>query len=82
MRFRPSGGLNPSGQRADRAASEARAEVLGEKAVPDAQVYDRSRHSQEIERAENIAAGLPPEGLPKEAATGDPGSPASRRRFR
>jgi ribonuclease G len=28
-------------------------------------VYDH-RHTHEIERAENIAAGLPPEGLPKE----------------
>ena len=30
-------------------------------------VYEH-RHAHEIERAENIAAGLPPEGLPKEAA--------------
>src|SRR5437870_2118665 len=89
MRFRPSGGLNPGAQRHDRAASEARAEVLGEKAAPDAQVYDRSRHAHEIERAENIAAGLPPEGLP--AQEGAPGgralanesrSASSRRRFR
>ena len=27
-------------------------------------VYDQARYSKEIERSENIAAGLPPEGLP------------------
>ena len=64
MRFRPSSGLNPNPNRTDREASEARAEVVGDKAPQD-KVYDRSRHAQEIERAENIAAGLPPEGAPK-----------------
>lgn len=65
MRFRPSSGLNPNPNpnRPDREAVEARAEVVGEKAPQD-KVYDR-RHAQEIERAENIAAGLPPEGEPK-----------------
>ena len=58
MRFRPSSGLNPNPNpnRPDREAVEARAEVVGEKAPQD-KVYDR-RHAQEIERAENIAAGL------------------------
>ena len=64
MRFRPSSGLNPNPNRPDREASEARAEVVGDKAPQD-KVYDRARHAQEIERAENIAAGLPPEGAPK-----------------
>lgn len=64
MRFRPSSGLNPNPNRPDREAVEARAEVVGEKAPQD-KVYDRARHAQEIERAENIAAGLPPEGAPK-----------------
>ena len=64
MRFRPSSGLNPNPNRTDREASEARAEVIGDKAPQD-KVYDRARHAQEIERAENIAAGLPPEGAPK-----------------
>src|ERR1700758_1513579 len=66
MRFRPSSGLNPNPNpnRPDREAIEARAEVVGEKAPHD-KVYDRARHAQEIERAENIAAGLPPEGAPK-----------------
>jgi ribonuclease G len=64
MRFRPSSGLNPNPNRPDRDAQEARAEVVGEQAPQD-KVYDRGRHAQEIERAENIAAGLPPEGDPK-----------------
>lgn len=62
MRFRPSGGLGHTSQKPDREATEARAEVVGGTAVPE-KVYDR-RHAQEIERAENIAAGLPPEGAP------------------
>jgi ribonuclease G len=65
MRFRPSGGLGHTSQKPDREATEARAEVVGGTAVPE-KVYDR-RHAQEIERAENIAAGLPPEGAPHEA---------------
>ena len=64
MRFRPASGLNPNPNRPDREAIQARAEAVGDKAPQD-KVYDRSRHAQEIERAENIAAGLPPEGAPK-----------------
>src|SRR5258708_7128754 len=67
LRFRPSSGLNPNPNRPDREATEARAEVVGDKAPQD-KVYDRARHAQEIERAENIAAGLPPEGSPKSEA--------------
>jgi ribonuclease G len=63
MRFRPSGGLS---QKPDRSALEARAEATSEK-KPDA-VFERSRHDEEIERAENVAAGLPPEGSPAPAA--------------
>ncbi|MEO6183203.1 MAG: Rne/Rng family ribonuclease [Verrucomicrobiota bacterium] len=62
MRFRPPGGLNPN-QRPDRAANEARADALGEKAGGAEPIYDKSRHEQEIERAENVAAGLPPQGV-------------------
>ncbi len=62
MRFRPSGGLGRQ-QQQDREATEARAEVASESGGQE-KVYDR-RHAQEIERAENIAAGLPPEGLPQ-----------------
>ncbi|MDB6110784.1 MAG: cafA [Pedosphaera sp.] len=78
MRFRPSSGLNPNPNRPDREATEARAEVIGEKAAED-KVYDRGRHAQEIERAENIAAGLPPEGVPADT---EQGKPASERAFR
>jgi len=62
MRFRPSGGLN---QKPDRSAAEARAEATGEK-KPDA-IFERGRHDEEIQRAENVAAGLPPEGAPAPA---------------
>jgi ribonuclease G len=72
MHFRPSGGLGVS-KRAERAAQEARAEATGEKKETPESVYDQGRHSREIERSENIAAGLPPEGQPApqqpEAAT-------------
>ena len=66
MRFRPSGGLGHTSQKPDRDATEARAEVVGGTGTPE-KVYER-RHAQEIERAENIAAGLPPEGAPAEHA--------------
>lgn len=62
MRFRPSGGMNQP--KADRGAHEARAEAIGEKRPLEA-IYDKSRVQHEIERAENVAAGLPPEGAPK-----------------
>src|SRR5689334_4373121 len=64
MRFRPSGGLGhgQSQNRPDRDATQARAEAVGGTAVPE-KVYDL-RHAHEIERAENVAAGLPPEGQP------------------
>jgi ribonuclease G len=79
MRFRPASGLNPNPHRTDRDAIEARAEVVGDHAPQD-KVYDK-RHAQEIERAENVAAGLPPEGAPAapdESKAGD----ASKRSFR
>src|SRR5262249_57581469 len=66
MRFRPSGGLgHGQQQRPDRDATQARAEAVG---GPPAQekVFDQ-RHTHEIERDENIAAGLPPEGVPAES---------------
>src|SRR5579871_1381563 len=66
MRFRPSGGLGHASQKPDREATEARAEVVGGTGTPE-KVYER-RHAQEIDRAENIAAGLPPEGVPAEPA--------------
>ena len=74
MRFRPSGGLGHMQQRPDRDAIQARAEAVGEQAMQE-KVYER-RHAHEIERAENIAAGLPPEGAPK------PATPPGKRDFR
>jgi ribonuclease G len=65
MRFRPTGGLGHTSQKPDRDATEARAEAVGGTGAQD-KVYER-RHAQEIERAENIAAGLPPEGVPAPA---------------
>ena len=64
MRFRPSGGLGHGQQPSDRDATQARADAVGGPPPPE-KVYEH-RHAHEIERAENIAAGLPAEGLPKE----------------
>jgi ribonuclease G len=69
MRFRPSGGLGhgqQGQQQREREASAARAEAVGGPPMQDK--YYEHRHAHEIERAENIAAGLPPEGTPKPSA--------------
>jgi ribonuclease G len=81
MRFRPAGGLHQQNpRRQERAALEARAEATGEKPTKEG-IYDRSRYQKEIERSENIAAGLPPDGASKspEAATG---ADAGKKQFR
>jgi len=65
MRFRPTGGLTPN-LPPERASIEARAEAVGGKAA-EIIVFDKVRHAREIERAENTAAGLPPE-TPSEQA--------------
>ncbi len=65
MRFRPSGGLGHGQAKPDRDAVQARAEAVGKPPAQD-KIYEH-RHAHEIERAENIAAGLPPEGVPVEA---------------
>lgn len=62
MHFRPSSGLAANLKRAERAALEARAEAVGGQDKAPEAVYDKGRHEKEIERAENVAAGLPPEG--------------------
>src|SRR5271155_5653102 len=66
MRFRPKGGLgqNQSPQKPDRDATQARADVVAEQGGNE-RVFDK-RYTNEIERAENIAAGLPPEDLREE----------------
>jgi ribonuclease G len=76
MRFRPTGGLGHV-QRPDREAIQARAEAVGDHAAQE-KVYER-RHAHEIERAENVAAGLPAEGLPNPAPQAPP---PSKRDFR
>src|ERR1041384_4545993 len=65
MRFRPSGGLG-HGDKPDREATQARAGA-GRTQGAQERLFER-RHTHEIERAETLAAGLPPEGTP-EAAT-------------
>jgi len=67
MRFKPKGGLGTAQQKTDRDAVEARQEAVTEQGGTD-RVFEK-RHSTEIERAENIAAGLPPEGEPKHEHT-------------
>ncbi len=62
MRFKPKGGLTQNQPKTDREAVAARADVVAEQGGSD-RVFER-RHAGEIERAENIAAGLPPEGVP------------------
>jgi ribonuclease G len=63
MHFRPKGGLGQSPQKSDREASQARADVVSEQGGAD-RLFEK-RHTHEIERAENIAAGLPPQGVPE-----------------
>src|SRR6185503_6396613 len=75
-RFRPSGGMSANVQRPDRAASDARAEALGDKPSEDS-VFDRARHEREIQRAENIAAGLPAD-TPAATKPPEPGEPRKR----
>ena len=70
MHFRPKGGLGQSPQKSDREASQARADVVSEQGGAD-RLFEK-RHAHEIERAENLAAGLPPQGAP-EKETPEPG---------
>jgi len=81
-RFRPRGGLNPNpNARPDRAASDARANALGEKQGGD-KVFSDARHEHEIRRAENMAAGLPPEGDAAQQAAELAESDAKQGKFR
>jgi ribonuclease G len=80
MRFRPGsgGGGGGGGQggggggpKNDRAANEARQDALtDEPSTPAEEVFD-ARHEKEIERAENVAAGLPPDAKPDEVIEQD-----------
>jgi ribonuclease G len=67
MRFKPKGGLNPAQQKTDRDALEARADVVTEQGGAD-RLFEK-RHQLEIERAENVAAGLPPDGKAETATS-------------
>ena len=66
MHFRPKGGLGQGPQKSDREASQARADVVSEQGGAD-RLFEK-RHAHEIERAENLAAGLPPQGAPEKEA--------------
>jgi ribonuclease G len=63
MRFRPPGGLGQQNKKPDKDATAARAEAIGEIVGGQEKLFEK-RHQHEIERAENIAAGLPEEGAP------------------
>src|SRR6202142_2157911 len=65
LRFRPKGGMGQSPQKTDHEAIQARAEVVSEQGGAE-RVFEK-RHAHEIERAENVAAGLPPQGTPERA---------------
>ena len=73
MRFKPKGGLSHAQQKPDRDAVEARAEVVSEQGGSE-RVFEK-RHQHEIERAENIAAGLPPDGRPVAETPAEHGHP-------
>ncbi len=60
LRFRPKGGMGQTPPKTDREAIQARAEVVSEQGGAE-RVFEK-RHAHEIERAENVAAGLPPQG--------------------
>lgn len=59
MRFRPGAGMGKVSKKDQREATQARAEAISDNTMS-ARVYDQ-RHTEEIERAENVAAGLPPD---------------------
>jgi ribonuclease G len=71
MHFKPSHpGPKPSKQQ-ERDAQQARAEVVNENVpITGERLFEPQRYAREIERSENVAAGLPPEGAPA-ASTGD-----------
>lgn len=76
MRFRPPGGLGTQPPKPDKDAQQARAEVLVAKPVRE-ELFEH-RYKKEIERAENVSAGLPPAGPEPDPATetGGPSVPA------
>ncbi|HUA37414.1 MAG TPA: Rne/Rng family ribonuclease [Candidatus Sulfopaludibacter sp.] len=77
LRFRPKGGLGSNPQKPDREAIQARADVVSEQGGAE-RVFEK-RHAHEIERAENLAAGLPPQGNP---APVEPAPAPDKKEFR
>lgn len=72
MHFRPIPKKGAAPKPQDRvAASDARMAVNSD-AGDTERIYDQNRYAREIERAENVASGLPPEGAPAPA----PAAPA------
>ena len=71
MHFKPSGhGPKPT-KHQEREAQQARAEAVTENVpITGERILEPQRYAREIERAENVAAGLPPEGAPA-PQTGD-----------
>ena len=61
MRFKPTAGIGVKNKKSQRAAAVARAEVFGNPTADEEPVYDSHKHAREIQRAENVAAGLPPD---------------------
>ena len=77
MHFRPKGGLGQVTQKSDREAIQARADVVSEQGGVE-HVFEK-RHAHEIERAENLAAGLPPSGAPENV---EPAGDSGKKGFR
>ena len=59
MRFRPMRGMQPPKKQEQRDAQQARAEALAEGNAAAENLFDQTRFQKEIERSENLAAGLP-----------------------
>jgi ribonuclease G len=77
MHFRPKGGLGQATQKPDHEAIQARADVVSEQGGAE-HVFEK-RHANEIERAENLAAGLPPSGVTEPVG---PAESAGKKSFR
>ena len=61
MRFKPAAGPGTRNKKAQKAAAEARAEAVENITSDEEPVFDEARHKREIQRSENLAAGLPPD---------------------
>ncbi len=66
MHFRPTPKKPQQGKQAERPNLDAK--VAANTAGDTERIYDENRHAREIERSENIAAGLPAEGAPAPVA--------------